>query len=348
MTKIYLGAAPGQARDGGEYERGAVQATAAAPQVRPLRILFSYHYYRDEDMASRIQVVLKDVPTDVFADSGAYSAWTLGQTIEVPAYADWLARWGHLFTCAATLDVIGDPVGSFKQTEQLRKMVDPRLEIVPVFHSNDPGGLAWLQRYIDAGYTYIGISPTGAIYGNPKLMKAWLTQCFRAKPPHVRYHGFGVTGWDTLKSFPWYSVDSSSWASGFRYATLSLFDPKRGNWRRFSMRKRAELLANLDILERYGLTAAETRADAYDRVAICAACVRSWQLAEEWLEEHHGTAQRLYLGTVPNAPNGAENIAKACERLEALGQPKIYLGAGRHNAQTGPANIAEAMKRKLP
>lgn len=309
--RVYLGAPTAQSAERNDLHRVAEQG------VRPLRILFSYHYYKDEDLDRCMNEALKGIPCDVFADSGAFSAWTTGHPITVQEYADWLAKWGHYFTCAAALDVIGDAVGSFKQTEELRKLVDPKLNILPVFHSNDEGGFKWLQAYFDAGYDYIGISPTGAIYGNPKLMHAWLTKCFQMRPAHVKYHGFGVTGWKVLKAFPWYSVDSSSWTSGFRYATLGLFDDKRGEWVKIAMRSPKELLAAAGVFKAYGLRPSEVRADSYDRDKLCGACVISWQRAEAWLERWHQMPQRMYLGTRTGekTPNSPDTIGRALKGL---------------------------------
>lgn len=307
-TKVNLGAPTGPAQ--------AVDLkNMTTPPPRPLRILFSYHYYKDEDIDRCVNETLKGTNCDVFADSGAFSAWTTGSPITVKEYADWLARWGKNFTCAAALDVIGDAEASFKQTEELRKLVDPSLPVLPVFHSNDEGGFKWLQKYIDAGYKYIGISPTGAIYGNHKLMQAWLTKCFQMMPEDVGYHGFGVTGWRTLKAFPWYSVDSSSWTSSFRYAQLSLFDVKRGDWGKMQMRSAKEILQNTKLLADYGLRPSDVRADGYARDKLCGALVLSWQRAEEWLEKWHSKNQRVYLGTVTGekTPNSPDTLGRAMQ-----------------------------------
>ena len=37
------------------------------------------------------------------------------------------------------------------------------------------------------------------------------------KKPKLKVHGFAVTGYDTMKRYPWYSVDSSSYQSLKRF-----------------------------------------------------------------------------------------------------------------------------------
>lgn len=291
--------------------------------MRPLRVLFSYHFYREADVGQLIEEDLRDLNPDVFADSGAFSAWSLGKTITVDEYVAWLRRWGHCFTCAAALDVIGDAQASFDQTLELRKKLGPvPYPIIPVVHSNDQGGaLKWLDAYLKEGFDYIGVSPTGAIYGNPALMQSWLQLMFDARPEHVRYHGFGVTGWKPLTSFPWYSVDSTSWLAGFRYANLSLFDPERGYPVKMHLRDGKAMLANAKLLRRYGLSPHEVRADRYrhHRDKIVAASVASWRAIEDYLNRKFDN--RVYLGTSAGDNDSADGAPRTVAR-----SVRTYLG----------------------
>jgi len=278
---IYLGAPTGPAI--------AVDLPAIGRKVqhaqRPLRLLLSYHYYKDENVKELLDSCFKDQPVDIFADSGAYSSWTTGTPITVKEYADWLLRWGDLLTCAAALDVIGNAQGSWDQTGELKDLLQgklPNLDLIPVVHINDRDPWSWLSRYVGAGYKYIGIAPN-AVKGNQKLKGAWMAQGFKRRPPDVKYHGFGVTSWDHLLAFPWYSVDSSSWTSGFRYAQLALFDSKRGCFVNVAMGQKKSLLENAGLLAQYGLRPTTAQAHSYDRDLLCGVCVESWQRAEEWL-----------------------------------------------------------------
>lgn len=274
---------------------------------RPLRLLLSYHYFKDEDIERLKNVELagfKDV--QLFADSGAFSVWSAGATITVPEYAAWLKRWGHCFTVAAALDVIGDAEASYRQSNELRDIVDT-VEIMPVYHATDDGGFAYLRKYVDAGYTYVGVSPTALRTSNPRLMDTWIAKCFDLRPEGVRYHGFGVTGWGRLKKHPWYSVDSTSWVSGFRFASLHLFDYRAGDWVSIEQRDGKSILAASSVLKLYGLQPKDVRADKYDRDQLVRALLESWHAAEDWLTKKHGRQHRIYLGTsdstsAPNSP----------------------------------------------
>lgn len=252
----------------------------------PLRILFSYHYYKEENIEGLLNNQLLGVPCDVFADSGAFSAFTTGAQITIEEYAAWLNKWGHLFTCAAALDVIGDAELSYAQTLELKKRIPESLQLIPIFHFRGATSFEILERYFEAGFKYVGMGGLVGVH-NPDLTDSWLTKCFQMKPSDVNFHGFGVTAWKTLKKFPWYSVDSSSWTSGFRYARANLFDEQRGVWCGIDMRDAASVLKSSKVLADYNLRPAEIRADGYDKLKLSGACVLSWRRAEHWLTNWH-------------------------------------------------------------
>ena len=220
-------------------------------------------------------------------------------------------------------------------------------DLIPIFHSNDEGGFTYLERYVKSGEKYIGISPTGAIYGNRKLMHAWLKGCFARMPEGVRHHGFGVTGWETLKSFPWYSVDSSSWTGCFRYAQLTLFDPLRGSWAKIDMRSRTDALKHARVLSLYDLRPGEVHAGSYDRDRICAASVEAWQRAEEWLVQRR-SATRAYVSTGVSSQALHGSASSVGKVLQATG--RLYLGTGPFEAAPNhPRPLGRALaKRNKP
>jgi len=277
-------------------------AAIAQAKVKKLNLLTSYHYFRDANLDDLVQEHLAGIDVDIFADSGAFSAWTQGKRIDLDDYAAWLRKWSHRFTCAATLDVIGDPGASYAQTTKLRSLIDRSLDVLPTFHFSGASSFDPLKRYIDEGYTYIAL---GGLVGakNRALASAWIARCFQVKPDHVRFHGFGVTAWRTLNAFAWYSVDSSSWTSGFRYGTLPLFDARVGVWRKIQMSDPSSILGSIDLLREYGLRPEEVRNDrgSKHRAKICAASIRSWSLASSYLAARRssvksGQETRIYLG----------------------------------------------------
>lgn len=190
------------------------------------RFLMSFHYGRGLDL-QRIADAADGLPVEVFADSGAFSAATLGTTIKLADYAAWLKDWQHLITTAATLDVIGDPDATQRNTTALEDM---GLRVLPVFHTGSP----WdrLEK-LCAQYPYValgGMVPYSKMTG--EVMR-WLVRCSRIGAEHgTVFHGFGQTGVTAMASLPFYSVDSSTWSTGARYGWMFLWDESRANMAR--------------------------------------------------------------------------------------------------------------------
>jgi hypothetical protein len=186
------------------------------------RFLMSFHYGRGKDLQA-IADAAGGAPVEVFADSGAFSAATLGSTIRLADYAAWLKDWQHLVTTAATLDVIGDPDATQRNTLALEDM---GLKVLPVFHVGSP----WERlEKLCAQYRYValgGMVPYTRMYG--EVMR-WLVRCFRIGAAHgTVFHGFGQTNITVMSSLPFYSVDSSTWSHGAKFGLFKLFDGRAG------------------------------------------------------------------------------------------------------------------------
>lgn len=286
-----------------------IQAMSMA-NVRQLKLLASYHYFADENIGELMDQTFAGFEVKLFADSGAFSSWTQGKRIEVTDYAAWLRRWSKHFTCAAALDVIGDPDASYTQMRELRSMIDPSLEILPTYHFSGAKSFDPLKRYIDEGHTYIAL---GGLVGSKcrSLTDAWIARCFQLGGSSVRFHGFGVTAWSTLKKFPWFSVDSSTWTSGFRYGRLALFDPRTGTWTKIMMSRPASILGAGPLLKIYGLTPEEVRGDrgSLNRAKICRAATQSWSLASAWLDRFHKKKIDIFLGISATASSNTSGAS---------------------------------------
>lgn len=127
-------------------------------------------------------------------------------------YRKWVQRHQHRLSYYANLDVIGDPERTWRNQQYLETVHG--LKPMPVVHFRTD--LAWLRKYVDLGYEMIGF---GGLKGNLQLKECqkWLTDAFNIvcdtpdRLPRVKIHGFGVSGIATLRRFPWYSVDFTTW-----------------------------------------------------------------------------------------------------------------------------------------
>jgi hypothetical protein len=104
---------------------------------------------------------------ELFLDSGAYTAWTKGQTIDVRDYIKFVREAEPWIAIYANLDVIpggsdrvrttADAEASAAQSvRNLQIMKDAGLKPLPVFHQGEH--FRWLDRMLVDGEDYIGIS----------------------------------------------------------------------------------------------------------------------------------------------------------------------------------------------
>lgn len=173
-------------------------------------LLLSYHYFKNS-----IDLVKTLKPDRIlFIDSGAFSAFTKNIEIDLDAYCLWIKTLQP--NQFANLDVIGNP----EQTYQNQIYIETHhsLNPLPVFHMNE--NIEYLYRYLN--YEYICL---GGMVKNEGL-EPWLDEVFSIiykNNPHLKVHGFGLTG-SLLEKYPFFSIDSSSWANGVRFANISLFN----------------------------------------------------------------------------------------------------------------------------
>jgi hypothetical protein len=244
------------------------------------KMLCSYWYFKDHDMDDVVGAVTGQKPL-VFADSGAHSARTQGVDLRVDEYAAWVKRWGRHLDVVSNLDVIGAPANTWRNQRILEEVHG--LKVLPVFHTGEPW--EWLERYIDAGHTYIAL---GKLLGNSwKILEPWLAKAFRIAGDRAVFHGFGLNVWQALREYPFYSVDSSSWGQGFRYGQLKMFD--RGRWVTATLREHKSVIANRGLIRAHGADPLIFLDPAkYERQYAVKLAAVAHKKAEHWLRERHG------------------------------------------------------------
>lgn len=157
-------------------------------------------------------------------DSGAFSAWRMGGSIDLGEYIEFLQEHAPLLWHTVALDNIPGQWGrartsddversariSFKNWECMRKAgLDP----IPVFHQGER--FEWLEQMIKAGARYVGISPSDDTADI--VQRDWLDNVFTLLTtedgmPLIKAHAFGIGNISILKRYPFYSADSTTWA----------------------------------------------------------------------------------------------------------------------------------------
>ncbi len=187
-------------------------------------MLESYHYINTDRHTNAI----RDDKRTIFLDSGAFSAFTKGATIELEDYSRFVIKNRDLFHVVANLDDLHkNEQKTWDNQKELERMM-PGVNILPTFHTReDP---KWLKRYVDE-YEYIAIG--GMVAESKQWLRVWLDDIWDkyltdgAGRARVKVHGFGMTNFDIANRYPWFSVDSTGWVLAGRYGLIFL--PQPGN-----------------------------------------------------------------------------------------------------------------------
>ena len=171
--------------------------------------LESYHYLKDNPRAAPY---FREQKETLFLDSGAFTMFTKGIRVDLEAYTQFLkdnADWIHT---ASNVDEIG--AGKEEATYRNQKELE-RLgaDVCPVHHARDAD--KWLQKYLAEGYDYIFLG--GMVPETTKYLLGWLDHVWgryltrKDGTARVKVHGFGLTTFELMTRYPWFSVDSTSW-----------------------------------------------------------------------------------------------------------------------------------------
>ena len=110
----------------------------------------------------------------------------------------------------------------YKMQKRLEKL---GLHPIPVFHGDD--GMDWLRRYIDDGHNLIGIGGAKNIRRTWEQRRFYLDQVFNmTEKAGVMCHGLAFTSLSLAFCYPWYSVDSSTWARFSAYGVVLIMEPE--------------------------------------------------------------------------------------------------------------------------
>lgn len=182
-------------------------------------ILESYHYISGQ----RYVDTMRAQGAKVFLDSGAFSAHSLGVSIDINAYCDYIKRNRDILRVedGAVMASVLDGIGNAQQTyENQIYMESQGAKPLPCFHfGEDPRYLEW---YV-ANYDYITIG--GLVRRSAEDQQVWLDRMWPymldgSGRPKLKVHAFGMTAEWLMERYPWYSVDSSSWIQAASFGSI--------------------------------------------------------------------------------------------------------------------------------
>ena len=201
-------------------------------KIKPLYVLASYFYLKklkEEQLKEFFKYVNSSTCKQFILDSGAFTyimgskkqkEFIMNNTEQyIKEYAEFIKKYNIKNYIELDLDCIF----GYKKVKEIRNKLEEQVgyKSMPVFH-NIYRNKEDLDELIDK-YDYICISNF-----NGKKSKKILPQIKAivdyANRKGVKVHGLALTGKEFTSKVKFYSVDSSSWKSGIRFASLPKFD----------------------------------------------------------------------------------------------------------------------------
>lgn len=195
-----------------------------------------------------IEAAFTDIPNAwLIIDSGAHSFYTRNvksrhgvfvsdfswaDSLEFKSYLESYISWLHEninkdnFEAYVVLDVIGDA----KRTWDVQKYMESYgLNPLPVFHFGEDA--KWLDKYID-NYEFFGVGGVAGLTSNNLFYDSVFRRIGRDSNGNCKrkIHGFGITDFKTMFRYPFYSVDSVSWALFAAYGWALLPKVEKGEF----------------------------------------------------------------------------------------------------------------------
>ena len=163
---------------------------------------------------------------DIFLDSWGYSIRNSWLKLDVNDYVKFLQKYWKKFNVIANMDT-----GSKKETLDNQALLEKEtwLSILPVYHASDfvSWDLSLLEEYCEK-YDYVWIGWVSWFHWSNETKEKYINYCFKIAMKHkTKLHGFWITIARFLRTYPFYSVDSTSWLAGWKFARICQYQ----NWK---------------------------------------------------------------------------------------------------------------------
>lgn len=152
-------------------------------------------------------------------DSGGFTAIKKGTPIPVDKYAEYINKWE--VKVAFNMDV-RDTAETLHNQKYLEKHT--KAYIIPVYHFHEFIDPKWRDLIVSFGkeYPYISLggNPTGV---DLESKMAYMDFVYSKIGLSSKIHGLGVTRYELLERYPWFSVDSTTWLAASQFGTFITF-----------------------------------------------------------------------------------------------------------------------------
>ena len=185
-----------------------------------LNILIAYPYFKP-----KVKEILAELPPEdyrLIVDSGAFSAYNSGHTIELPKYCEFLTDLKKDFTNFdyVQLDVV---FNEEKTIENYKRMLDMGFDPCPVFTRGS--NFDYFHELMETRkYVFVGGVQRGKGANN---FAKWILENSSYIENGDRVHLLAYVRPDFINHYKPFSVDSSSWTAAGRYGLIPYYTKGR-------------------------------------------------------------------------------------------------------------------------
>lgn len=184
----------------------------------------------------RLHKYLENETAKIFVDSGAFSVHHSGKEINIDEYIKFINEHPKvdLFAC---LDKIPYPIlntetaldcaeCTWNNYIYILKHVREKYmdKIVPVYHFGEP--VEYIHKIIN-GYgmyrpKYIAFGGRAGVMKQAlhEALTTFFSEISKSTNPNIKVHGFGITQFETVELFPFYSGDSTTWLQTGKFGRI--------------------------------------------------------------------------------------------------------------------------------
>lgn len=202
-------------------------------ELEPPHVLDSFYYFRkasDNTIKKMMSYIKSDKCKTFILDSGAFTYMESAKVSDkliyddfeqyIREYCDFINKWDIEHFVEMDIDLV---VG-IKKVEEYRKTIERLTSkpVIPVFHRER--GEKYFHRMCEE-YDYVAVGGlVGTTYARQHYhYLQWFIDVAHAN--NAKIHGLGFTSIEGLKKYNFDTVDSTSWLSGSRFASINVWNP---------------------------------------------------------------------------------------------------------------------------
>ena len=156
---------------------------------------------------------------DLFLDSWWFAIRTRWLQLSVVEYAKYIQKYWSMYSVIANMDT-----NSIEENQEFLEKETGRY-ILPVYHGEDfiQWNSKWLEELCEK-YDYVALWGIAGSSYKKIVVEKYFNFCFKIWMKYkTKFHWFWVTTDYFLKRYPFYSVDSTTWLSSWKYMRIPHF-----------------------------------------------------------------------------------------------------------------------------